>query len=109
MLTGKDKKLFEKMKEDLKQRDTEILTLKHSLKRITDVRDEAIKNCGFSIDFENLNAFSIERMVQDEKEKTSIGYFVNGKVCEWCFFCSRETHERLVREFNEYVAKKHQS
>ena len=117
MITGKHAAEFEGLKSDIKSRENEISTLKDRIKayeeliqELREQRDEIVAGCGFAIDYKALNVFSIERTVvpQDseykyDREATNIGYLIDGEVFEWCFRCSRETHERLVKEFNEYV------
>lgn len=82
---------------------------------------EDLNKSSFSFDWERGGAFAVERIHEfdDDLEiyitTTVIGYHksvptaenpntvVNG---EWRFYCSQEEHERLVKEFNEYRAKK---
>lgn len=52
----------------------------------------------FSIDWQKMKAFSIERIA----DRTNIGYFVNEEVKEWKLTCSLETHRILVRQFEHY-------
>ena len=62
-----------------------------------------VAGCVFEINFAAINAFSIERIVRDGAEVTNIGYFdVRGAIQQWYFMCSRETHDRLAREFAVY-------
>lgn len=68
-----------------------------------------VSNSGFAVNFKLLNAFSIERAVIEKNSEyhfdrgvTNIGYLIRGKMHEWIFECSLETHERLVKEFNQY-------
>lgn len=74
----------------------------------------------FTVDFESMNAFSVERMLDNTgaSTKTVIGYFTTDRVAsetgntekktvhEWTFYCSHEEHERLVKEFNAWKGKK---
>lgn len=73
---------------------------------------EDVSASSFSFDFNNCDAFSIERLDVDGKIQTVIGFWVeseHGKFVDqsWFFECSPETHERLVQEFNVYKEKKH--
>ena len=54
-----------------------------------------------AIDFQKMNAFSIERMLSDDGNEvmTTIGYIVNGEVKEWYLNCSQEIHNELVKLF----------
>ena len=70
--------------------------------------DEHInRNAGFSIDFEKMKPFSIERNRGDENRPVTIfGYFdKNEDPKEWYIYCSLERHNQLVEEFNGYKAK----
>lgn len=56
------------------------------------------------INFANMDVFSIERNVSDNKPVTVIGYWLTDKdgvksSGEWYLFCSPSTHEKLVEEF----------
>lgn len=65
---------------------------------------EDVADCDFYVDFIGLKAFSIERLFKDNKETTYIGYLKpDGSISEWVFYCSRETHKRLAREFSMAV------
>lgn len=80
-------------------------------------RDESIDNNAeviadvqsstFVIDWHNMDAFSIERMGDRKATYTVIGHWVdnNGtkEIHEWKFFCSKDQHEKLAKEFAEYV------
>lgn len=117
MITGKDKKLMEKLTLELQDKDFIVANLradKNHLKEELDItKNENYLNvieCSFEVDFDSLHAFSIERLIvpksssnKSDKEQTSIGYFIEGKIQEWIFSCSRETHERLAQEFKLYV------
>lgn len=76
--------------------------LKKSLVQIA--RDSEVQ-----IDFVKMNAFSIERLV-DNKDlpQTVIGYFLTQgdgtkELREWFIQCNDTTHARLVSEFKDYV------
>ena len=65
---------------------------------------ETIRNSNLAISFKTINAFSIERLIKDEIEQTSIGYLNSkGEVSEWIFTCNNEIHERLVKEFRSEI------
>lgn len=66
---------------------------------------KAVEYFQFAIDFEKMNAFSVERIVKDNKPPhTIVGYFLqhpNGttEVKEWVLYTSVKEHNRLVAEF----------
>jgi seryl-tRNA synthetase len=87
--------------------------LENELQDTLQQKSDIIADCECSVNFKTLNAFSIERVLKPKdgqysfvREITNIGYMVNDKIHEWFFACSREAHERLVKEFNEYMAQK---
>ena len=64
----------------------------------------------FSIDFNNMDVFSIERNGSKHEPCTIIGHFLTNKenvkhTSEWYLYCSPETHNKLVQEFNEFKLK----
>jgi hypothetical protein len=60
------------------------------------------------VDFEFMNAFSVERTLLEGVTVTSVGYFDRqNKTREWFLYTSEETHQRLVNEFREYKFNKY--
>jgi hypothetical protein len=120
MIFGKDKVKLEQMTLELDDKKTVIENLKidknllkDELEALKKERDYQVAECSFEINFRCINAFSIERLVlpknssqKYDTERTSIGYLTGGKIQEWVFCCSRETHERLVEEFKIYKETK---
>ena len=82
--------------------------------RLALVRD--LSSSSQAIDWELMNAFSIERNRDDLAHLglrcyTTIGYIIVGengeqKVKEWHLWTSMEQHNELVKDFNAYLAKK---
>jgi hypothetical protein len=81
--------------------------------------ESEMANASYAIDWDAMKAFSIERMWENGLPKTIIGYmlsepFVTSSgegvervtekdvIREWTLYCSAETHEKLVKEFNEW-------
>lgn len=78
-------------------------------------------NASFAIDWDAMNVFSVERMWENGLPKTVLGYILAEPVIytegddqrvthkdvvrEWTLYCSAETHEKLVAEFNEWKGK----
>ena len=61
------------------------------------------------IDFEFMNAFSVERTLLGGVPVTSVGYFdKHNTTREWFLYTSEETHQRLVNEFREYKFNKYE-
>lgn len=71
-----------------------------------DLADKA-RSCSVAVDFEMMDAFSIERMYVDGIGHTVIGYLnslpdTEPDVAEWTLYCNEEIHEKLVEEFRQY-------
>lgn len=69
------------------------------------INDDA-RSCSVAIDFEQMDAFSIERVVQDGVSCTIIGYLKSlsnetPDIGEWVLYCDETTHEQLVDQFNK--------
>jgi hypothetical protein len=61
------------------------------------------------VDFDFMNAFSVERTLLNHVAVTSVGYFDrDNKTREWFLYTSEETHQRLVNEFREYKFNKYE-
>ena len=93
---------LERTKEARDYFSSQAFELKKSLVQIA--RDSEVQ-----IDFVKMNAFSIERLV-DNKDlpQTVIGYFLTQgdgtkELREWFIQCNDTTHARLVSEFKDYV------
>lgn len=100
----------------------EIARLKQELancqKIISDING-AIPQCNPVIDFDTMRVFSIERLVNNNRPATIIGYFVGvpvfdseqktvamrDEVKEWTLYCNNERHEELVKKFVDWKAK----
>jgi len=67
-----------------------------------------LKQFSCSFDFKAMNAFSIERQYDFklQTDVTVIGYVKNENIEEWCIHCSKESHEELVKKFNEFMSMK---
>lgn len=82
----------------------------HATKEVTELQQAINDNARAatpSLDFDKMDAFSIERMRKDGMPYTVIGYLKSlpeepPDIGEWVLHCSDEHHERLVREFNQY-------
>lgn len=70
-----------------------------------------VSKASFSVNWELMQAFSVERMLANGVVKTVIGYFdptqpsTSSAVREWTLYCSPEEHERLVEDFKTYVSR----
>lgn len=113
-------KQFERA-EKLEQRVRELeQTIDDHNKGVTTKAREDVAKSTFSLNFDTMNVFSIERLVGSDqyRAQTIIGYFrtdtsvqdgivtTNQHIHEWTLNCSQAEHERLVAEFNVWKAKK---
>jgi len=97
---------IENMTATISSYDRQIKDKKEELKivkgEISDSIQNQIYDANFSFDFRKMNAFSVERIKRkdDEFPVTVIGYTYDSKIREWFFYCSFDTHNSLVEEFN---------
>lgn len=65
------------------------------------------RNCTVVCDFKSMQAFSLERVTRGSSPATVVGYIrPDNSVGEWYLRCNEEQHERLAKEFVQYVSKK---
>jgi len=90
--------------------------LEHQNKLYQERLESEFAKASFSVDWNAMNVFSIERNnTGNDSYKTILGYMLSepyttneGSVTstdvvrEWTLYCSHQEHERLVAEFNEY-------
>jgi hypothetical protein len=85
---------------------------------------DEMENASFSIDWDAMKAFSVERNWNNGFPVTIIGYMLSEPVIhtegesgesrvtykdfvrEWTLHCSGKKHEELIKEFNTWKAKK---
>jgi hypothetical protein len=78
-----------------------------------------MENASFAIDWDAMKVFSVERNWQNGIPYTILGYMLSEPavhteetvtykdvVREWTLYCSAAKHEELIKEFNEWKAKK---
>ena len=80
--------------------------------------DDASRELPVTLNFDAINAFSVERLMKNNKPVTVIGYFVNEphaagdtivsaqKVKEWYLHCNDTVHKDIVKQFNECMVKR---
>ena len=107
-------KLNRKLLQEIAEKDKLINSYVADVKRLTRTQDEGIvKDCHsaeFVVDWDKINAFSIERHGGEKEAYTIIGYFdSNNQVAEWKFYCSLEQHNKLAKEYKDGLTKKNNS
>lgn len=95
---------------ELSDKCNEVETLKAKIRSIED----ATRSATFHFDFNAVNAFSVERNINNNVPCTIIGYllpepvvFTEGEtstkdvVREWYLYCDEKQHESIVKAFKE--------
>jgi hypothetical protein len=112
---------IEKTKRELDSLVSENANLVARIKELTDRLDDEYSKATYAIDWKEMNAFSIERMKENNIPKTVIGYILTEPVVstdsdnvtykdivrEWTLYCSHEEHQRLVKQFEQYKKDKY--
>lgn len=112
---------IEKTRRELDRLLAENANLKKQVRDYEVRMDGEYSKASHSVDWKEMNAFSIERMLEGDRPKTVIGYFINEPVMsdggevvvnrnvihEWTLYCSHEEHQRLVKQFDQYKKEKY--
>ncbi len=108
----------QELKGRIEIRDNEIKMLHAQINEMQLAKVDEIKadvnSSDFEINWDEMNAFSIERMGDHQSAYTVIGYYMKDEhgvnhVHEWKFYCSQEQHNKLAKEFRDGIAKKNNS
>jgi hypothetical protein len=96
-----------KLKQELAVANERIKILEKNIKDQKDLynnaQEEDINDSTFVIDFNAVNAFSIERLNKGQAV-TVIGFIApNGDTRQWYLYCSHEEHNRLAEEFKKHI------
>lgn len=111
-----DQALYENkcLKEKVERLENRIIQIN---KDLADVEKADVASSTFTIDFNKMDVFSIERHIKGDKAVTIVGHFLHEPVKvgdvialnkitrEWNLSCSQEHHERLVKEFADFKKK----
>ena len=103
--------LYRRLKNELDEKNKLINSYVADVKRLTREQDEKIvadcQAATFVVDWDKINAFSVERHGGEKEAYTIIGYYdKDGCVDEWKFYCSLAQHNKLAKEFADGIAKK---
>lgn len=88
-------------------------------KKIIEQVNEDLTKCTPMIDFDTMRVFSIERLAQNNRPCTIIGYYTQDPVIssdgemivmkdtvhEWTLYCSNDRHEELVKKYLDWKKK----
>lgn len=105
---------LKKENEQLKQQNDQ---LQKEVKRLLESINGTITKADVHFDFKNMNVFSVERLVSDNKPCTIIGYLLKEPVLsqdgemivekdvvhQWYLFCNEERHQQLVDQFKKAI------
>jgi hypothetical protein len=103
--------MYRKLKNEIAEKDRLINSYVADVKRLTREQDEKIvADCHaaeFVVDWDKMNAFSIERHGGEKEAYTIIGHYdKDGNIAEWKFYCSLEQHNKLAKEYASGITKK---
>jgi hypothetical protein len=98
------------VKVDARERD--IIALNRLVKSLENTISDKIFTSPLAVNFNKINATSIERMLDHRRENTPvtvIGYLLpnTNEVREWYFNCTQTEHDTLVEKFIEYMKESH--
>lgn len=119
-----DKKLDEEidnLTRDNRALERENANLVARIKELKDRIDGEYSTAKYAVDWREMNAFSVERVMENGAPKTIIGYILAEPVVstdsdnvtykdvvrEWTLYCSHEEHQRLVDQFEQYKKDKY--
>ena len=81
----------------------EIDNLKIVIAEYADRMEKQYATADYSINWHQMEPFSIERMLVNGVAKTVLGYLdQGGNIKEWTLYCSHDMHQKLVEEFRQY-------
>lgn len=105
--------MFNIKKDETKIQDLEkeIMKLKGCIRKQNEDDDSDLASSEFEFDFKALEAFSIERMCDNGRPHTVIGYVRSRSkegpcLGQWLFYCSKDEHNKLVEKFRAYLKTK---
>ena len=101
---------YRKIAQLQKTLDSQFSLAASRLQELNDLKRDLIdqsRSCSVAVDFEQMDAFSIERMQEQGVGRTVIGYLkslpdTDPNIAEWTLYCNEEIHEKLVEEFRQY-------
>lgn len=101
------KKEIETFKKDLNISQKMVEEKMKEINRIEKEQKKIVEESTFLMDFIKLDAFSIERTLNEGKAETVIGYIDRkDEVKEWYLSCSTKTHEDLCDLFKKQILLK---
>lgn len=82
----------------------ELIAERDELKAKLDYMTRATSDAEFSIDFDVVKVFSIERNIHNDEPCTIIGFILEGNTTmqEWYLYCSPRRHKELVDSFENF-------
>ena len=106
-------------KSDLVSENLKLKAELENLRKVLEKINAEMHSSEFSVDFAEMNAFSIERFVNNNIPCTVIGYFIEEPVTldekkvaskkvlnQWYLYCTQERHTELVEQFKTYMKGK---
>jgi len=76
----------------------------NELRELQNKIEDSSRACSVAVDFQFMEAFSVERLNDGGGTRTVIGYVKpidedKSAVAEWTIYCNETLHEELVKEF----------
>ena len=107
MLTSEHDFEVKRLQREIDNLTTTVSHLESRIKAQNEALNDEVRSSEFSVDWQRMRAFSIERMFSsDGLPVTVIGYILESNdkdPCrQWYLHCNDATHRRLVEEFNTY-------
>lgn len=102
--------------EELRKENLELKLRVESADKVIERINNSVREAEYIVDWAKMDAFSIERNVNDNKPVTIIGYYLEEPVLssdgemvvmrktvkEWYMYCSETRHQELVDSFKAY-------
>ena len=78
----------------------------NELRELQNKIEDSSRACSVAVDFQFMEAFSIERLNGHDGVRTVIGYLKSSEdekpeIAEWTIYCNETLHEELVKEFRQ--------
>lgn len=99
-------------KQKIAELEKQIFVLKDKIEKQNKEVDDDMSTAEFEMDFEAIDALSVERILYGNKPITVIGFVRNRDkkdglhTGQWQFHCSVEEHNKIVKKFREYIKSK---
>jgi hypothetical protein len=107
VLKSKYEELVE-LNKNLVERNEVLAKQLYQMEHLQNERDYGeVRKAGYAVDLDSMNAFSVERSINEGRPKTIIGHVKpDGSIGEWMLDCSADTHRSLVQQFKDIIVER---